>query len=95
MSSDAKQRLEDRVDELEARIRELEQSEETADDPTSSFEMPRHNSGSVRSVVDRLDDGDGADREAVVRELDDKTTLRTALKRGEVYEPRDGFLKVT
>jgi len=51
---------------------------------------------SVRDAVDRFDDGDGADKDKVMQAVDGgEQAVERLMQRGEIYENRAGFLKVT
>lgn len=53
----------------------------------------------VGSIIDRLDDGDGADRERVKEETGHPQAAEEVLSRlrsqGEIYEPSDGKVRRT
>ncbi|WP_049980628.1 RPA family protein [Halolamina rubra] len=97
---------EEELEEIESEITEEEESDEesseASDDEAESADVDYDLEDAVVEAMAELDDGDGADREAVVERVVDEhgadpdavdDAIQGAMMSGKCYEPNDGTLK--
>jgi len=57
-------------------------------------EIVENNAEKIIEVIKKLDKGEGADFEDVLKEINDEATIKSLLKEGEIFEIKPGKLKV-
>ncbi len=93
---------EEELEEIESEVTEADEPDDTSDDEAESTGVDYDLEDAVVEAMAELDDGDGADREAVVERVVDEhgadpdavdDAIQGAMMSGKCYEPNDGTLK--